>query len=319
VDEKDLTADSTDPRAAVRRRPASGTPTVVDGVHVEVTGGVTALHHGVPAAEPPAVVLLHGFSDNANTWRRIVPPLATRYRVITLDFPGHGRSTRPWSQPLLEGYAHLVAGVLDELGAASASLVGNSMGACVSTVFADRYPHRAEGLALIGMPGVGGVPRTWRAAASRPSVAAMRAGLAAVPVGALQRGFGWIYAHAATPDPGVLDPSALHDYFDVYGDRERLFALGGIARALLADLHRMRLHDVLARLPMPALTIWGRHDRLVPRWHARGCSDAVVVPGCGHCPQLDAPERLLDVLLPFLEVHAAPDERDGALLRAARS
>lgn len=279
----------------------------VDGVHVEVTGDRTE-----------TVVLLHGFSDNANTWRRIVPPLATRYRVVTLDLPGHGRSDRPWTQPLLEGYAHVVANVLDEVDVETAALVGNSMGACVATVLADRYPRRAERLGLIGMPGIGGVPISWRAAASRPAVTAMRAGLAPVPVGVLQRGFGWIYAHAATPDPGALAPSVLHDYFDVYGDRDRLFALGAIARALLCDLHRMRLHDVLARLPMPALSIWGRHDRLVPRWHARSCEGAVVIDGCGHCPQLDCPERLLDVLLPFLDTGGA-GERPGGLLRAARS
>jgi pimeloyl-ACP methyl ester carboxylesterase len=158
----------------------------------------------------------------------------------------------------------------------------------------------------------------WRAAASRPAVTAMRAGLAPVPVGVLQRGFGWLYAHAATPNPGALDPATLHDYFDVYGDRDRLFDLGAIARALLGDLHGMRLHDVLAGLAVPTLNIWGRHDRLVPRWHARSCAGAVVLPGCGHCPQLDAPERLLDVLLPFLAGGGA-GERHGGLLRAARS
>jgi pimeloyl-ACP methyl ester carboxylesterase len=60
----------------------------IDGVHVTDTACTSG-----DAVEP--VVLLHGFSDNANTWRRIVPPLAERYRVIALDLRGHGRSSRP--------------------------------------------------------------------------------------------------------------------------------------------------------------------------------------------------------------------------------
>ena len=271
---------------------------------------------------PETVVLLHGFSDNANTWRRVIPALAARARVIAIDLPGHGRSTRPWSRPLVAGYADLVREILDDREIATASVVGNSMGACVATVFADDYPTRTERIALIGMPGVDGVPLTWRLAATRPSVAAMRISLRPVPVRVLQRSFGWIYAHAATPRPGALDPHVLHEYFDVYADRDRLFGLGEIARTLLRELHTLQLDRMLDRSSVPRLQVWGRHDRLVPRWHARSQPGAVVLPGCGHCPQLDAPDELLEVLLPFLqldEVGRQREARRGGRMRAARS
>jgi pimeloyl-ACP methyl ester carboxylesterase len=281
----------------------------VGGVFVEVTGD-----------GPETVVLLHGFSDNANTWRRVVPELATRYRVIALDLPGHGRSTRAWTRPLVEGYADDVASVLDGLGVNGAvALVGNSMGGCVATVFADRYPERTERIAVIGMPGLAGVPLVWRLAATRPSVGAMRTVLAPIPIHRLQRGFGWIYAHAATPNPGAIDSDTLHDYFDTYADRDKLFGLGEIARALLGELRTLRLDQVLARSSVPTLQIWGRHDRLVPSRQARRGAGAVVLPGCGHCPQLDAPDQLLATLLPFLAQRTTGDERLGGAIRAMGS
>src|SRR4051812_9600618 len=89
----------------------------VDGVHYSVTG--TGEH---------TIVLLHGFSDNLTTWNRVVPPLAVNNRVIAIDLPGFGNSSRPWSRPLLPGYVDVVRSVLDAEGVTAAvSLMGNSM------------------------------------------------------------------------------------------------------------------------------------------------------------------------------------------------
>lgn len=262
---------------------------VAGGVHVQVTG-----------AGPRTLVLLHGFSDNLSTWRRVVPALATDHRVVAIDLPGHGRSTRPWQVPLVAGYTDVVMQVLDELGCtAPVNIVGNSMGAVVAAVCADRHRDRVERVALIGMPGIVSVPVSWRAAASRPAALALRMALRPVPVQPLQQAFGWLYAHAASPHPGVIDPDAVRSYLAGYADRDRLIALADIARALLVDLRTLHLPEVLDALPVPRLEILGRQDRLVPARRHRGRDGVVVLPGCGHCPQLDAPALLLDALVPF--------------------
>ena len=104
----------------------------------------------------------------------------------------------------------------------------------------------------------------------------------------------------------------VRSYCDSYPDRDRLFALSSIARALLAELRTLHLDRVLPTLSAPVLQIWGKHDRLVPPRHVTKGAGAVVLPGCGHCPQLDAPDLLLDTVLPFLAAG-----RDVALPRAA--
>ena len=277
----------------------------MDDVNVAVTG-----------VGPHTVVLLHGFSDNLQTWRRVVPALAVEHRVVALDLPGHGATMRAFRAPLLNGYAALVLEVLEDLGIHEpVSLVGNSMGAAVSAVLAAAHPERVDCAVLIGMPGVTGVPLAWRAAASRPASIAMRTALRPVPFGQLQRGFGWFYAHAATPRSGILDPSTIQGYSASYVDRDRLFGLSAIARALLSELRTIRLARLLPRLRVPVLQVWGRHDRLVPPRHVTQSEGAIVLPGCGHCPQLDAPDLLVDTIAPFLEANRTTSSR--LLSRAA--
>jgi pimeloyl-ACP methyl ester carboxylesterase len=286
----------------------------VGGVNVQITG-----------AGAHTVLLLHGFSDNLHTWHRVVPALAVRHRVIAIDLPGHGASTRAWNEPLLDSYFSTIEALLDELGIDEPiSIVGNSMGAATAAYAASRLADRVDRVVLIGMPGVDSVPLIWRAAVSRPTAAAMRTALRPVPVPRLQRGFGWVYAHAASPRPSRIDPHTVSDFGNAYADRERFNALPRLARALLADLRRVRLDEVLQRLEVPALQVWGKHDRLVPSRHARSQINAVVLAGCGHCPQLDSPARLLDVIVPFLEGSgpaARPETaaREGGVTRAARS
>ena len=287
--------------------------TTVAGVNVQITGN-----------GPHAVVLLHGFSDNLHTWHRVVPALAVRHRVIALDLPGHGATTRPWTRPLLECYAGTIGDVLDELDIdRPVSVIGNSMGAATAAIVAARMPERVDAAVLIGMPGRDSVPLTWRAVTSKPAAAAIRTALRPVPTARLQRGFGWVYARAASPRPSRIDPHTVADYGSAYADRARFDDLPRLARALLADLRSAHLDQVLAQLEVPALQVWGKHDRLVPSRHARDQINAVVLPRCGHCPQLDAPGRLMDVVIPFLDGAIVPGSgssaRTGSKTRAARS
>lgn len=270
---------------------------LIDGVNVETTG-----------TGPHTVVLLHGFSDNLMTWRRVVPALAVRHRVIAIDLPGHGATVRPWRRPLVESYVADVSDVLAALDVlAPASVVGNSMGAVVATMLAARRPDLVDRVALIGMPGVHGVPRLWRAAVSRPATVAIRAAMAPIPQRRIQDGFAWCYARAASPHPGVIDAAALRGYSAHYAERWRMHRLSDLGRALIGELAGLHLPDVLAGLPVPALQIWGRHDRLVPPRRTAADDRHIVLPGCGHCPQLDRPDRLLAALLPWLAaVEARP-------------
>jgi len=101
-------------------------------------------------ADKPAILALHGWLDNAATYDRIAPHL-TDYRVIALDFAGHGFSAH---RPEGMRYHFLdnvddVLGLADALGLERFILMGHSMGAGVATFVAGAFPERIEKLILL--------------------------------------------------------------------------------------------------------------------------------------------------------------------------
>ena len=273
----------------------------VDGVHYVVTGDAEQ-----------TVVLLHGFSDNLTTWDRIVPPLAVSRRVIAIDLPGFGRSGRPWATPLLADYVEVVRAVLDAQGCdGPVSLIGNSMGATVATLFAARYPERTESVVLIDMPGLHSVPRLWQLAMSRPAELGVRAALRAVPPTVAAHGLGVAYSRIAAANPGRLAPSVRRGFTSPYTDRESVAALMPIARQLLRELRTADLGSIVSTMSAPSLIVFGSRDVLTPARVLKRVGrpgGAVVLPACGHCPQIDQPGSLMAQVAPFLaSVGARPD------------
>ncbi|MCZ7557193.1 MAG: 2-succinyl-5-enolpyruvyl-6-hydroxy-3-cyclohexene-1-carboxylic-acid synthase [Bacteroidia bacterium] len=105
------------------------------------------------------VVLLHGFTRDASSWRALHRALGAR-RIITIDLMGHGASPSPayerfpetWT---LDGAAMRIEDVLKTLGIARAHIVGYSLGARTALTFALGYPKRLASLALLsGNPGM---------------------------------------------------------------------------------------------------------------------------------------------------------------------
>src|SRR5882672_4046025 len=111
----------------------------LDGVHLN------ALLRGDPRA--PCVVLLHGGGANLHWWDEIATSLAERFRVVCLDFRGHGDSDHP--EALVVGAFHRdLEALVAELGYEDIALVGHSMGGHVALDFAAQHP-RVWGLVAI--------------------------------------------------------------------------------------------------------------------------------------------------------------------------
>jgi len=98
-------------------------------------------------ASDPLLVVLHGGGANAHWWDHIAPALSERFRVVALDFRGHGDSEYP-EELVVGGFNDDLEGLLSQLGNPGVVLVGHSMGGNVALDHATRHPE-VRGLVLV--------------------------------------------------------------------------------------------------------------------------------------------------------------------------
>jgi 3-oxoadipate enol-lactonase len=116
---------------------------------VHATDG-TRIHYeviGMSGATP--VLMIQGLGASKNAWNLQRIAMATRFRIISFDNRGAGRSDKPTKPFTLEQMADDALAVLDAAGIETAHVVGASMGGVISQIVAVKYPHRVRSLTLV--------------------------------------------------------------------------------------------------------------------------------------------------------------------------
>ena len=108
-------------------------------IHYEVTGK--------PGATP--VLMIQGLGASKNAWNLQRIAMATRFRIISFDNRGAGRSDKPTVPFTLEQMAEDAIAVLDAAGIETAHVVGASMGGVISQIVAVKHPQRVRSLTLV--------------------------------------------------------------------------------------------------------------------------------------------------------------------------
>jgi len=109
-------------------------------IHYEVHG----------PADAPTVVFIHGAGLDSQMFDAQVAALREAFQVVIWDMPGHGRSARLSRALPFEQMAHHLIGILDQVGAAKAVLVGQSLGSWVGQHAAILFPERVAAIVSIG-------------------------------------------------------------------------------------------------------------------------------------------------------------------------
>src|SRR6201999_3956254 len=102
-----------------------------------------------------ALLLIHGMAGSSATWRAVIPQWSKKYRVVAPDLLGHGESAKPRGDYSLGAFAVSLRDLLDELGIARATVVGQSLGGGIAMQFTHQHRDYCERLALIGSGGLG--------------------------------------------------------------------------------------------------------------------------------------------------------------------
>ncbi|MBM4283803.1 MAG: alpha/beta fold hydrolase [Deltaproteobacteria bacterium] len=245
------------------------------------------------------LVLLHGLGASTFSWRCQREPLGRHFRLLAPDLPGHGRTlVSPGGDFSIRALAAGVARCLQDRGVTQAAVAGNSLGGGLALWLAREHPEMVSHLILLAP-----------AAALRrlpyifvPLSLPVLGNLTALALGPwiLPPALGLIFHNR-----DLITPEVLEGYAPPYRDRRQRRLLGEVCR----QLQLLPLEEVAAllrKISCPTVLIWGVEDRILPL--GQGCwmlahltqARPYFLPGVGHAPQEEAPDRVNQIIIDFL-------------------
>jgi pimeloyl-ACP methyl ester carboxylesterase len=258
----------------------------------------------------PVLLCVHGYPTASWDWHRLWPLLAGRYRLVAPDMLGFGFSDKPRSHAYsIAGQATLLERLLESLGIEEAHILAHDYGDTVAQELMARHLERlrsgAHGLRLrtVCLLNGGLFPETHRA---RPIQKLLRSPLAPLLLrrfneAAFRRSFRPMFGVGTQPDDMAFARFwALIEHNGGRAGMGRLLHYMGERKR-----YRARWVSALVDAPIPLRLVAGmddpvsgahmvaRYRQLVPR------ADVVELPGIGHYPQWEAPERVAEAVLGF--------------------
>ena len=273
----------------------------------------------VDAGDGPPVVLIHGYGDTADGWRRVVPGLLAEHRVVAIDVPPFGRSGEPRAPLLLDFYKDFFPELFERLELERATVIGHSLGGAISLHLTLQEPQLVERLGLVAPAGLGkgppwwwhmiaGYEYAWKTALSVPTPFTpllIREGM--------RRFLDWRLFH----DPRQMRETIDH-LVSMHGSRKNFDRLLAAGRCCIESYTGSLLEDSAA-IEVPLFMAWGEHDGLVPSKHAwefgrvHPRAHVHVFEDCGHYPHSELPSRFNRLLHAWL----SGEPRDARLVAAA--
>ena len=252
------------------------------------------------AGEGPGIVLLHGWGDAADVWLAVLAELSARERrAIAVDLPGFGRATalKPGAVlPQLDAFAaELVRGWSE---GEPVVVAGSSLGGCLALRLAEQETVELAGVVPMAPDGLE-TPAWFDAIEEDPIVRKLLSLPLPVPNALVRDAQRGAYDRLALQDASESQRAVV----DALAKDAETRALMASGRGLLPELSAAPFDLVGIRCPV--LLVWGDHDRMLPHSGARivlgslPTTQVELIEGCGPRPQLEAPDRLLELLLPF--------------------
>ena len=263
----------------------------------------TLLHNGrrityyrSDTVRPVALVLLHGFCEDASVWDGLLSDLNDLHPV-RIDLPGFGGSD-PSPSNDFDAWADDVCAVLNDLSAKTCVLIGHSMGGYTALSFAKRYPERLAGFGLFHSHPYEDTPD--RKESRRRGIEMLQSGKRDLYVAQL---FPGLFAEAfVKTNPAVIETLIAR------GRQQPATSITGALESMIA---RKDHRDTLRDAACPVLFVLGSDDAIIPvDWALQAAvlpavTDVHVLPGVGHMAMFEAPEKSVEIVRQFWEFCAA--------------
>ena len=248
----------------------------------------------------PAVLLIHGWPTSSLLWRDVMPAIAEQNRVVAVDLPGFGRSSKPLDARYdFDFFERAIDGLLAELGIKRLSLAGHDLGGPIGIHWTLRNRHRVERVALTNTllyPEFSEAVQEFVRACSTPELRdrlTSPEGLADV-------------MRLGLSDPSNLTEDDMAAVLEPFRSSEARRALARAGIGLEPDGFQ-EIARGLPTLDLPVRIVYGEDDRILPdvgETMARASSDlpraeVIALPACGHFLQEEAGDRVGQLLAEF--------------------
>lgn len=277
--------------------------------------------HVVEAGDAQAgstMVLLSGWPQSAYVWRKVIPRLAARHRVIAIDPPGLGWSDPMDGTPDTETVAALLHQALEQLGVLGSNdrevfLIGHDIGAWLAYPLAVKFPAAFARVVVIDalVPGLAPpsayamtpdtVLKTWHFAFNAlPDLPA------ALIAGRERLYLEWLFRSRALDPVTAFDDHAIDEYVACYSRIGAMNAGFAYYRAMFASAAQNRAYAAAGKVTVPILAIGGAQwlgAGIVSAFEAIGDNVAgAVIESCGHFVPEEQPEKLAELVLEFCKL-----------------
>ncbi|AMR66632.1 alpha/beta fold hydrolase [Aquipseudomonas alcaligenes] len=260
---------------------------------VNVDGLTLHYYEGGPA-DAPTLLMIHGFGANRDNWLRFARHFKD-YRVIALDLPGFGESSKPDIDYDVASQTERVHAFAKTLGLTRLHLIGNSMGGHIAALYAARHPEQVLSVALLDNAGVTSPRKSemfTMIERGEPNPLVVRQ---AEDFDALMR---FVFVN-----PPPL-PESLKRHF-----AEQSMANQAIYDKIFRQLREryVPLEPELPKIQVPTLLLWGEQDRVLDVSSIEVMKpllkqpSVVIMPDCGHAPMIERPEETARHYQAFLD------------------
>lgn len=270
--------------------------TLADGVTTRLfdSGGT-----GVP------IILIHGLAASIEIWEKVIPGLAAKHRVIAFDLPGFGEADKPDAPYDAPYFVRQLKALMDALDIPKAHLVGSSLGGSLIVRFSEAHQDRIASATLAAPGGFGAGVHFFLRIPTLPVIGYMMA-MPSKPVNAFA-----VQLAMANKVNATRELINMADRYSKLPGGHRAFY-----RTLNAVIGPTGVKDrdsfeaQAANLKVPTTLLWGEGDKLFSVKQSERASQLIPhaklvrLPSCGHYPQWEKPQALVDAVQAQTSVRA---------------
>jgi len=212
------------------------------------------------------LLILHGWKGQIAHWMPTATELKNRYKVILLDLPGFGGSTKPNENWGVYEYAGFTAKFIQSIGIKKASVLGHSFGGRIAILLASRYPELIERLILVDAAGME-IKSTREKIIKFLSIFKM------------------------------MFPESIKKKL-----RSPDYVSAGEMRKIFLKVIRQPLRDELKNISCQTIIVWGEKDKILSLWEAEMLHEGIkksilrIVWGATHWPHVEKFVDFLNIL-----------------------